>query len=527
MKPPIAGPPADRLERAGIFLLFAALLTGCALSLHAAWHWPLVGDSSLIRYAVLLIHSGRAPYSQIHDINLPGSYLLESAAMHTFGWNAHGLRLYDGFLCLLLCLFSYLIGHTRKARLFGLAAGLLFVLIHLHDGLFQAGQRDLALAVILLASLALIARNPSLTPLTLFSFEFLIGFSLTLKPTLLPLALLPLLRRSASPQRSARSALRCLLVGAAGLATPLLVTMLWLWRAGALRAFVTTLSSIDALHSQLGRKPLSFLLAHCTSPVLVLFLLWGGFLLARLLDPRQPAVTPPAATSPSDPQRRLLLFATLCGLLSYLEQGKGLTYQRYPFLAAALLLLFTDFAHASRLRPLPYTLSAIALACTALWFAPRFTADIRSFDTAAPFQTALAQQLQSLKLQSLHTHTPATVQCLDTYVGCINTLYDTRTLQATGFLYDCYLFTAPSKTRDAYRAAFLQAFDQARPSILILTGQSCFRSARTFDRILTWPALADRLTHDYNLHAEWQSNESYKWWSKRELPIGYRVYVHK
>src|ERR1700761_6121356 len=154
----------------------------CLLSLFASfmiawcstWHWPLVGDAGLIHYVVLLLRSGRAPYSQIIDINLPGSYIFEWMSMKLFGAHALGLRLYDSFLCLVICVCATLLGNaTRSGRLAGLAAGIAFWLFHLEDGVRQAGQRDLAMCAIALVAYVVLLRA-SRVPLLprLFLYEF-------------------------------------------------------------------------------------------------------------------------------------------------------------------------------------------------------------------------------------------------------------------------------------------------------------------------------------------------------------------
>ena len=61
----------------------------------ASRHWPLIGDASLMHYIVFLMHHGLTPYKDIADVNLPGTYALESAAMWLFGDGAAGWRVYD------------------------------------------------------------------------------------------------------------------------------------------------------------------------------------------------------------------------------------------------------------------------------------------------------------------------------------------------------------------------------------------------------------------------------------------------
>ncbi len=61
-------------------------------------HWTLISDAVLMHYIVFLTQHGLAPYRAIIDINLPGTYLLDTGVLRIFGSTAGGWRLYD-FSC--------------------------------------------------------------------------------------------------------------------------------------------------------------------------------------------------------------------------------------------------------------------------------------------------------------------------------------------------------------------------------------------------------------------------------------------
>jgi hypothetical protein len=484
-----------------------SLLVCCGIALQSAWTWPLTGDESLIHYVVLMLHAGRAPYSQIVEINLPGTYLLDYLAMNVFGWGAHGLRLYDGLLCFTLCWSAYLLGKkSRLQSLFCLAGALVFVLIHLQDGFDQAGQRDFALSVLTLCGINLLIRYAHYGVISLFLYELLIGLTLTIKPTLAPLALLPLLLDWSEGRKRSVSKTKLLLIAVMGLGTPWIFAVLWLAHFHSVHAFMQVMQSIGALHSRLGHKSFAYLLSHCTSPLIFLFILG---LCVFFATPSQTGLL-----------EKLLVWSVLCGLLSYIAQGKGLPYQRYPFLATSLVLIFLTFSKASISHKFPYVLSILGLLYASFWLAPRCNRTVRSFDKIAPFQEALSGDLRALDFGRK-------VQCLDTYGGCVNTLYDLRIPQATGYLYDCYLFGRESSIRDTYRTDFLQAFLSARPETVVVTNDRCFDPTKSFDRILEWPELSNELDRDYVVSSKWQSQKAYRSWSRAETPNSYKVYVHK
>jgi len=76
-------------------ILAASLTLSALLYFLWSWHWPLVGDASLIHYIAFLIERGWAPYRDLGDMNMPGSYLIELAAMHLLGPGALAWRLFD------------------------------------------------------------------------------------------------------------------------------------------------------------------------------------------------------------------------------------------------------------------------------------------------------------------------------------------------------------------------------------------------------------------------------------------------
>jgi hypothetical protein len=477
----------------------------CALALIAAWRWPLVGDAALMRYVVFLLHAGRAPYREIVDINLPGSYFVEWSAVHLFGAGAHGLRLYDGFLCALAGGGAVALSEPGlRERLCGLLAGFLFVLIHLRDGVVQGGERDLAMAAMVVLAYVVLLRGPLAGRLTgLVSFELLIGLTLTIKPSLLPLAVVPGLQMLLSGQKlSSRRA--ALAAGLAALLLPLAVMFVWLHHAVSLAAFVGVLRTVDAAHRGLARESLLTLLRHSVAPIAIVF----G--LAAVLALRLKTL---------DNEGKLLLFGAVCGLISFLAQGKGFPYQRYPFLLLALVLVGRLVARALGKPGLTLAVAAVLVAVSGFWLAPMYAATVRSYDAAAPFEQALAHDL------TVRGAVNGSVQCLDTVGGCINTLYDLRLTQSTGFLYDCYAYQGTDQA--AYREAFLAALEVARPRTIVFTSQFCLEQHYGFGRIDQWPELKRFLAEDYRLDGAWQARTTVRWWHQRETPPGYEIFTRR
>ena len=166
----------------------AASLTVCALLFFLwSWRWPLVGDASLIHYIGFLIERGWAPYRDLGDMNMPGSYLIELAAMHLFGIGDLAWRFFD-FSLLAITSASFFVITGRNRSLAAFFAASLFILVHGRDGLAEGGQRDLIMAVCLIAATAFLftaVRKRIVWPIAIFGL--LSGIAFAIKPTVLPL----------------------------------------------------------------------------------------------------------------------------------------------------------------------------------------------------------------------------------------------------------------------------------------------------------------------------------------------------
>ncbi len=493
----------QRAENGFLRLPLVAAAISCGFALAAAWHWPLVGDAALMRYVVFLLHGGSAPYREIVDVNWPGSYALTALAMRLFGAGAVGLRLYDGALCALACAGAIVLGgRGLRAQLCGAMAGLLFVLIHLRDGVVQAGQRDLAMAVIALLALVLLLRVRGWVGIA--GFELLVGLTLVVKPTLFLLAVLPLYAAWVRRERLSPGAVAG---GTVTLLAPLAAGDWWLWRRGSLLAFWQMLGSIERTHGALARRGVLFLLGHAVAPIGILLVLglacWG---LQRFA---------------ADAEWKTLVAAAGCGLISFLIQQKGFPYQRYTVLALVLICIFRvvalGLASAGWARSL--ALAIVGLSC--LWLAPRFAWTVAKFERRAPFEQALSADLTTRKAG------PGDVQCLDTVGGCIATLNRMGLRQSTGYLYDCYAYVGPKPAQAAFRAGFLAALERARPRLIVLSSQYCLGAADDFGRVARWPELEQMLANDYLGDTQWEPASRIRWWNETELPPSYRIYARR
>ena len=489
-----------------ILTTFLSLLI--ALLVITTRHWPLVGDATLIRYVVFLMQRGFAPYRDIIDINMPGSYFTDWAVLHLLGSGDIAWRIFD--FALLAAAGVCMVTISRATDwLAGLTAAVVFAVLHAADGIAQTGQRDLIVALLLLASFALFfrwMRTCRLWPIAIASL--LTGFSVTIKPTAAPFAIALAVLMLALPKEQSPINWEPLLAASLAFAAPLIAAAAFLIHEHALHAFLFILRELLPFHASMARRGLAFLLNHSIAPIQIFVPPWL-FLFVRAKSWRQW-------------QSVALLAAIASGLFSYIAQGRGYPYHRYAVLAFLLLAMTMEFFSACRRNSLDRTIGILSLLGLILATAPIAVVKAARYDWRnQEFITMLESDLDQQGGSQLSGH----IQCLDTTSGCINTLYRVRLIESTGFIYDCYFF-APDQTpaTEKLRDKFLAELEAARPQIIIVTDQFCFGGARDFNKIEHWPQFNNYFTQKYTLVVERRPPHLVKWSSRIEQPTAYRIY---
>ncbi len=514
------------------------LLLQCFILIGPTWRWPLPGDASLMHYVVFLIESGVAPYRSIVDMNMPGTYASEWFVMHVFGSGAHAWRVWDVLLSLLS-----IVGMTRIAgiprRHAGVTAGCVFMLLHTQDGIPHAGQRDL-----LMTSLMLLGAGAILSFLRsqanvwwLFLAGALLGTSIIIKPTAALFGVL-LMTYAYSIQRlrarSCRVPMAALLFG---VLCPLLATMALLIRWGSVKAFWWTLTHLIPLEALFGRRPLAYFIGHGLAPIQPVGYLSVILAITLIIaiqktgcSGRQPLSGIKSVVSDFYQHTTAVTIGlgVLCGFISYLAQGKGYPYHRYPLLAFSLLAWSLISMEALKLqtpsRTLKLVLNSLSIAgLLYISFAvgPLALVKARSFKPDDPFTDMLSADLQSLGGASLSGQ----IQCVDMSAGCLRTLWFLKLKQSTGTLYE-YTFLAPVEpsSEKALRTSFADHLRKRLPEVFVVTDQDYLFGEQGYAKLLRWPYLAGLLESDYCLWAQRQPKAKLQWESPSASPSGYRIY---
>jgi hypothetical protein len=514
----------------------SVFLVGCLLLfVIRTWHWPLMGDAALMHYVVFLMDHGMAPYRDIVDPNMPTTLLIEGAVMHLFGGDSLPWRLFDLSLLAVSAVAMFVIckPYSRFAALF---AACLFALIHGRDGLIELGQRDLTMTVCLLLGYAFLftglrtdraAHPPQKTrPWMTALFGVFCGVATTIKPSVLFLAPTVLLLAVITLRRRQQPFAPHIVAGVLGMLSPILLIFAWLQHQHITADFLRTLTQLLPYFLLLGPRSYTHLILHSISSVMLpVVLLWLPIVILK-----KDWITW---------ERAALLVAVLFGLASFYLQRKGFPYHRYPSEAFLLLLIAIDFTTILKTNPahwrLRFTTSSkllpgLAMAGTivgVVFVAGGSTAHALWQDWRnQEFDTMLRADLNRLGGEKLNNR----VQCLDMADGCIPTLYNMRLVQATGYLYDCYMLSnQPGTERDRSREAFWQAITNNPPAVFVVSSNDCDpatqRPGYTYQKMSRWPHFDDYLKANYHLDAERIPSHMVNSGSSPSKPLGYRIYV--
>lgn len=472
-------------------------------------HWPLAGDASLMHYVVFLMDQRQAPYRDIADINLPGSYLIDYTVMHTLGGGSLAWRCFD-----LIVLLSSTLAMVSIARPYGwfggVFAGSLLTTVHGADGIYQVGQRDLVIAALLLIGYAALFRaTRHQSALWIMIFGLCSGMATMIKPTFFLLGATTIIWMVIVRRKEQKPSAAFVIWWALGWMFPILSTFAFLWGTHVLVAFITTMKGLVLFHATLGRRPLAFLLLHCFAPLIPLVSLWVCCLFWQWKQWK-------------GWEGSALLIGVFYGLTSYVIQGKGYPYQRYPFVALLLLVMSIDFT-----RFLQGCLWARAAGWTAIAFGTLFVAPASVLKAShyawrnTEFSTMLQDDLHRLGGANLSGN----VQCVDSISGCFDVLYTMHLVQTDGFMYDEFLFEGGgSEVIAESRRTLWRAIEANPPKLFVVTDASFPTGPDDFGKLQQWPEFASYLQRNYVLCSQKTPPDPVRWWNRTQRPHSYRIY---
>jgi len=101
---------------------------------------------------------------------------------------------------------------------------------------------------------------------------------------------------------------------------------------------------------------------------------------------------------------------------------------------------------------------------------------------------------------------------------------------ATGVLSDFFLFDPALGSPDPpvvrqTRVQFSNAILANPPEVIVVTSRLYLSGLDNFDKLDLWPDFKVFLADNYTLTTDWSPTRTERWWSREELPSGYRIYV--
>jgi hypothetical protein len=466
-------------------------------------HWKQVNDPAQLHYLCFLMDHGMAPYRDLLEINMPGTYLVNWSVMHSLGGGSAAWRAFD-FALMGMAAGAMIAIAWPYEWLAGVFGATLFILFHGRDGAGQAGQRDFIIAALLLCAYAFLFESFRSRRIGLmFGFGLSAGIACTIKPIPLPFALLLLILAAVRFRREGESVRKALLYALAGLLTPLAIVGAFLVSKHALGSFWYLLRVELPFYETLGRVPVSTLLKLMATPS------------TRALA----IITLAIAVMKRDWwnwEGKLLVLGILFGVASYLGQGKAFPYHRYPMLAFLFLFAGLQIIPALRAQRRVRSL-AIAGVTFVVVLAPLYVREASRKVWDPKFADSLTTDLSHLGGQQLSGH----VQCLYTPADCDTVLYRMRLMQSTGLFYDYLIFGSPQQRviHDS-RGKFWPQFQSNMPEVVVV-GSGLFPSDRGYGKLDSWPLFEQELARDYYLYDD------------RSFPPAeagrkaYRIYVRK
>jgi hypothetical protein len=426
------------------------------------------------------MHHGFKPYSEITDMNMPGAYLTEAWAMHVFGAGDLGWRIYEFFLLAVLA-GSLVVISLPDDWVAGVYGAGLFIAMHAAEGPRQAGQRDEAIAVLLMVGFAALftAVRRRLPWLTLV-FGVVDGLAICIKPTFapLPVALLFLLAVALRGRRIPLLAyLGCAILG---LAIGVGVNLGFLLRYGVLREFIFFVRVvIPAYRGGIGR-PLFIAARICPKYILPLLPLAVACAIGNW-----------KRGLGWNWERMALALGAVCGLFSYFVQGKGFPNHRYGFLVCLIAIIGMEAFEAMRGTGWLRRTGVAVLVVTMLFTVPLYL--LQMHRTAPNSELTLALESDLRQLGGSPT-LQGEVQCFDVANGCLNALYHVGLVENIPLSGDLGFWAQGSPVPDHFHDIYWK-YERENPPTVLVIGNEDFGVSEGFRKVHRYPRF-DRFLND-------------------------------
>jgi hypothetical protein len=446
-------------------------------------HWQIVWDQSVFRYIRFMMSRGLRPYSDITDMNMPGTYLMEAAGMAIFGSSDLGWRIYEYCAIATIAVSGMIIGGKRY-WFTGVTAGTLFLLIRFSDGESFSMERNEIMAMLDVLAMALFflavqRRKPWLQGLS----AALITLTAAMKPWgyLLELLILGVMVFELRHERV--SLRRYLIWSLAGTLTVVAIVAGFMQAEHAWRGFFFVVKHVWPLFQKANEQHhlILFLIPKALLPLIGLAAIAAYFNRSVLAW-----------------QRWSLLLAMAAGAVFFQLEGNTASYHRYVFIVFLATWIGWELTVAMQQQQKSVRVLGM-LGCCVLFVVvvPYYVRLVKDISlTTAPEQSyhaTLDRDLTQLGGDQLQHQ----VECLDMLDGCMRALFDLRLVQNTGTTGDLFLFTDEALPVTRYYHGWYWQRQEKAPADVLVVGNGWFDHGRSFDKINAWPFYAKYVQENY------------------------------
>lgn len=453
----------QRITTFFLILLAALLIAQAAFSLQ----WPIAHDSAPLLYEAFLMQSGRIPYKDFFDFQMPGSYIAYYLLGILSSFNAYRIRILDIVILTALVTITHL-AMRRLGKLPSFAAPILFALQYLEGGPALSLQREYLILIFISLSIWI-----GVTDTLNFRKRLMLGLFYGLAATLKPhaaLGLLPFLffdiadlreRRELSLSSAARQIFLPITIG---FAIPVSLITLYLAITHSLFPLLDIILNYVPLYTQINGEmvimPSSERLTYLFNQVWRL----GGSALWLL----------PAAFGiylNRNRQAYLLASLTIIYALYPALTGQFFPYHYIPFLYTIILVaslsLSTHHFPLSNPPSFLFPLSSFILITTILINvkpSQTFIRQLQGKDIAIAADRAT--QISTFLEKNLEPGDQ--VQPLDWTGGSLLAILENRAPIATSYVFDFYFYHHVSNPYiQSLRADFMTQLQESKPRFII------------------------------------------------------------
>ncbi|MDX6527492.1 MAG: hypothetical protein QOI43_3003, partial [Gaiellales bacterium] len=441
----------------------------------------------IMHYVVFLMDHGMAPYREIIDNNLPGTFIIQWTIVHVFGGGPAAWRFFDILTMLATIAAACWIAVPYDWRA-GALGGLGIALFHLSNGPVQLGERDWFLMVLLLFSYAFLFHAlRKHQPWAMALFAAATGTAAGIKPIAVFFPFILLLAACFVLRRRKVALASYLSWTLAGACIPILASLLFLFRWHAFSAFTIMVRGLLPLYAGLGNRPFVEMV-HMAFGRALWSLLLSGVLLCVLLRTWKHY------------ELNLLALGVLFGAGLYFGQRKGWAQHKLTMIAFLLVWICIHYYLSLRRKGAVRWVGmagilAFCIAAGGLWMPG---VPIAGYDEGLIF--SLQRDLETLGGPALSGQ----VQCLEMASGCIDELYRMQLVQSTGFISDFFVLR-PDRLPvvERLKDRFLAEVGAQPPKVMILVASDwATPNEVSYSQLENWPALRSFLARNYTLYKD-------------------------